>query len=59
MALLVAEVDPDIIHILCRWRSDEMFRYLHLTADPFMQNFAKKMLAANYTLAPHQLVPCH
>ena len=59
MALLAAEVDPDIIHILGRWRSDKMFRYLHLTAEPIMRNFAKKMLAANYTLAPHQLVPCH
>ena len=59
MALLVADVDPDIIQILGRWRSDEMFRYLHLTAEPVMRNFARKMLAADYTLAPHQLVPCH
>ena len=59
MALLVADVDTDIIQILGRWRSDEMFRYLHLTAEPVMRNFARKMLAADYTLAPHQLVPCH
>ena len=59
MALLVAKVDPDIIQILGRWRSDEMFRYLHLTAEPIMKHFASKMLNAEYTLAPSQLVPCH
>ena len=58
MALLVADVDPDIIQILGRWRSDEMMRYLHLTAEPIMKDFAKKMLAADFTLAPSQLVPC-
>ena len=59
MALLVANVDPDIIQILGRWRSDEMFRYLHLSAEPIMKNFAAKMLNADYTIAPSQLVPCH
>ena len=59
MALLVAKVDPDIIQILGRWRSDEMFRYLHLTAGPIMKNFARRMLHADYTIAPSQLVPCH
>ena len=57
MALLVAKVDPDIIQLLGRWRSDEMFRYLHLTADPIMKDFAHKMLHADYRLAPSQLVP--
>ena len=59
MALLVAKVDPDIIQILGRWRSDEMFRYLHLSAEPIMKDFAAKMLNADYTVAPSQLVPCH
>ena len=58
MALLVAKVDPTIIQILGRWRSDEMFRYLHLTAEPTMKQFSKKMLHADYTLAPYQLVSC-
>ena len=40
MALLVANVDPDIIQILGRWRSDEMFRYLHLSVEPIMKNFS-------------------
>lgn len=59
MALLVSNVDPDIIQLLGCWRSDEMFRYLHLTADPIMKDFACKMLHADYTLAPSQLVPLH
>ena len=57
MALLVAKVDPDIIQILGRWRSDKMFRYLHLSAKPIMKDFATKILRADYTLAPSQLVP--
>ena len=59
MALLVSKVDTDIIQLLGRWRSDEMLRYLHLTAEPIMRNFAKKMLNADYTISPHQLVPMH
>ena len=51
--------DPDVIRLLGRWRSDEMLRYLHLSAEPVMQSFASKMLGAEYTLAPHQLVPSH
>jgi hypothetical protein len=59
MALLVAKVDTNIIQILGRWRSEEIFRYLHLTAEPIMKQFAAQMLNADYTLAPSQLVPCH
>ena len=58
-ALLVAKVDPDVIRLLGRWRSDEMLRYLHLSAEPVMSNFASKMLRADYRLVPHQLVPSH
>lgn len=58
-ALLVANVDTDVIRLLGRWRSDEMLRYLHLSAEPIMRSFARKMLQAEYTLVPHQLVPSH
>ena len=58
-ALLVANVDPDVIRLLGRWRSDEMLRYLHLSAEPVMRLFARQMLQAEYTLVPHQLVPSH
>jgi len=59
MALLVSKVDTDIIQLLGCWRSDEMLRYLHLTAEPIMRNFAQQMLHADYTLSPHQLVLMH
>ncbi|KAL3806886.1 hypothetical protein ACHAXA_000796 [Cyclostephanos tholiformis] len=35
-ALLLAQVDPDIIHLIGRWHSDEMLRYLHVQAYPLM-----------------------
>ena len=57
MALLIAKVDPDIIRLLGRWRSDEMLRYLHLSAEPLMRDFAKRMLHADYSMTPTQLVP--
>ena len=58
-ALLVANVDPDVIRLLGRWRSDEMLRYLHVSAEPVMRHFARKMLQVEHTLAPHQFVPSH
>ena len=57
MALLVAKVDTNVIRLLGRWRSDEMFRYLHLSSEPIMKSFARKMLRADYTMAATQLVP--
>eukprot|EP00956_Cyclotella_meneghiniana_P004585 scaffold5646_cov36-Cyclotella_meneghiniana.AAC.2 len=59
MALLVSGIDTDIVQLLGRWQSDEMFRYLHLTAEPFTCDLASRMLRADYTMAPTQLVPCH
>ena len=59
MALLVGKVDPDIIQILGLWRSDEMFRYLHLSTEPITKDFTAKMLNADYTMAPLQLMPCY
>ena len=59
MALLAGKVDSGIIQILGRWRSDEMFCYLHLSVEPIMKGFAAKMLNADYTMATLQLVPCH
>ena len=59
MALLVAKVDPNVIQMLGRWRSDEMFRYLHLSAEPIMRDFARRILHADFRLAPSQLVPSH
>ena len=57
-ALLLAKVDPDVIRLIGRWRSDEMLRYLHAQAYPLMRDYARQMLAAGmYTLIPNHLVP--
>ena len=53
MALLCKQVDTDVIHLMGRWRSDEMLRYLHLQAQPVMEGFAEKMLqGGDYSLLP-------
>jgi hypothetical protein len=59
MALLCAEVDTDRIRLLGRWQSDQMFRYLHVQAEPMMRNFSSRMLqGGNYTLLPnHAALP--
>jgi len=59
-ALLLAQVDPDVIRLVGRWRSDEMLRYLHVQAYPLMKDYARRMLSsATYTLIPNHLVPQH
>ncbi len=44
MALLCANVDPDKIRLLGRWRSDEMLRYLHVQAIPLVTPMASLMV---------------
>ena len=57
-ALLSARVDPEIISLIGRWRSDEMLRYLTIQNSTIMKDFAKRMLnSGTYTLIPNQLVP--
>jgi hypothetical protein len=53
MALLCGGVDRDRIRMLGRWRSDAMFIYLHLQAEPIMRRFAPLMLkSGNFRLLP-------
>jgi hypothetical protein len=53
MALLCAGVAGDRIRMIGRWRSDEMFRYLHVQAQPVMTGVAAAMLrGGSYQLAP-------
>jgi hypothetical protein len=57
-ALLLARVDPDVIRLISRWRSDKMLRYLHVQAYPLMRDYSQRMLSAgSYTLIPNNLVP--
>ena len=53
MALLIAQVDQDLIRLIGRWKSDSMLRYLHISALPVLHNHAKSMwLLGDYTFHP-------
>ena len=53
IALLCAGVDSDRIRLLGRWRSDEMYRYLHVQAQPVMIGLAAAMLrGGSFRLSP-------
>lgn len=57
-ALLCGGVDTDVIRLIGRWRSDEMLKYLHTSAEPLMRDFAKQMLSGGtFTLIPNQACP--
>jgi hypothetical protein len=58
MALLCAQVDPDRIRLLGRWRSDEMLRYLHVQAYPVVAGLAPAMIThGQFALIPNQIHP--
>jgi hypothetical protein len=58
MALLCAGVTPDVIRMVGRWRSDAIFRYLHLQALPIMNDLAPRMLSGgDFTLLPSPAPP--
>ena len=58
IALLNSNVDSTLIKLLGRWRSDKMLRYLHLQAQPVMNQFAQRMLVGGeYTVHPGITVP--
>ena len=54
IALLCEQVDSDVIHLLGRWRSDEMLRYLHIQAKPVMRDFLalRMLMHGNFLLTP-------
>jgi hypothetical protein len=57
MALLCGKVDFDLIRIIGRWHSDAMIRYLHMQAQPGMQNFAATMFNnGTYEFLPDEMV---
>ena len=52
-ALLCANIDPNIIQLLGRWKSDAMLRYLRVAAQANSHPLAQQMLqAGRYTFAP-------
>ena len=53
MDLLMARVDPYIIRLVGRWRSDTMLRYLHTTANSFTEGISEEMFKHGaYMLIP-------
>ena len=58
MALLCGHIDFDVIKLLGRWHSDAMLRYLHVQAQPIIQQLAVKMYNhGRYTFTPTDTVP--
>jgi hypothetical protein len=54
MALLCAGIDSDRIRLIGRWRSDELYRYLHVQAQPVMTGLSAAMLrGGSFRLTPH------
>ena len=53
MALLCAGIDRDRIRLIGRWLSDELYRYLHVQAQPVMNGLARAMLTGgSFRLLP-------
>ena len=53
MAMLCAGIDRDRMRLLGRWRSDELFRYLHVQAQPVVTGIAAAMVrGGSFRLAP-------
>ena len=47
MAILVAQMDPEIIRLVGRWCNDNILHYLHTTANSFMDGLVTPLPAAN------------
>ena len=53
MYLLMGNINPDTIHIIGRWHSDKMLRYLHVVVNTLMHGYATTMVATgDYGLIP-------
>ena len=53
LTLLTVQVDPYTIHLVGRWRSNKILRYLHTTAKSFTKGLLAKMFEHGaYTLIP-------
>ena len=44
MAILVAQMAPDIIRLVGRWCNDNILHYLHTTANSFMDSLVTPLL---------------
>ena len=54
MALLCAGIDSDRIRLIDRWRSDKLYCYLHVQAQPVMTGLSAAVLrGGSFRLTPH------
>jgi hypothetical protein len=58
MAMMCSKIDLNNIHMMGRWHSDAMIRYLHVQAQPIIERYAAKMFNnGTYTFQPDETVP--
>ena len=52
MAMLCAGIDNDCIRLLGRWKSDTVYCYLTMQAEPLVRDLARQMSSSQYTFIP-------
>jgi hypothetical protein len=57
MALLCAQVDPLLVQLIGRWKSDAMLRYLHLQATNIHDPVTRMLSGGEFKLLPNQTLP--
>jgi hypothetical protein len=58
MAMMCSKIDMNNIHMMGRWHSDTMMRYLHVQAQPIIERYAAKMFNnSTYTFQSDETVP--
>ena len=57
MALLRADVDPMVVRLMGRWKSDAMIRYLHRSALDTSDLSARMLTGGDFVLPQHQPLP--
>ena len=56
--LLNEHINPEVITLISRWRSDKMLQYLHVQNINLMKYYAACMLQhGDYNIIPTQCVP--
>jgi hypothetical protein len=59
MALLRANVDPTVVQIMGRWKSDAMIRYLHRSTLDTSDLSARMLTGGNFVIPQHQQLPAN
>ena len=57
MALLRADVDPLVVRLMGRWKSDVMIQYLHRSALDTSDLSARMLTGGNFVIPQHQHLP--